>query len=207
VRTLLAIVLAAGATGAPAVEHTLGGTKAARASLLAAADLGEGWTGKPSLQTGVMFACKGYRPSGAGVIETGAATSPTLSYSSVGPFISQKTSVYATPREAATYWRRAVRPGLVACAVQNVEDLRSRGLDVKIVGKAKLPFSSAVDRAAAYRVTAVANRLPLYFDVILLGRGRTITSVAISSFQQAPPPNFEQLLARVIARKLRGPSA
>jgi len=201
---LLAIVLAA---AAPAVRHRPADVQAARASVLAAADLGKGWTGEATAQRGVALSCPGYRPSGAGVVETGAAASPALRYGRTGPFVSQQASVYASARQADAYWRRAVRPGLLACVVQNVEALRARGVKVTVLSKRRLPLAAAVGHAAAYRVKARANALVLYFDVLVLGSGRTITTVSVSSFQQAPPAAFEQAVARILVRKLGGPAA
>jgi hypothetical protein len=201
---LLAVLLAA---AGPAVHHGAADTRLARASLLTAAELGKGWTGKPGPQQGVTLACRGYGPSGAGVVETGAAASPSLSFGTTGPFLSQQTSVYATAAQASAYWRRAVRPGLLACLRENVEALRAKGVKVTILSQRKLARSTALAHTAAFRVTARANRLTLYFDVLLLGNGRTITSLALSSFQQAPPAAVEETLARLVVRKLGGPAA
>jgi hypothetical protein len=203
-RVLLAILLAA---AAPAAKHDAADMKAARTSVLAAADLGKGWTGKASPQAGVSLSCKGWSPSGAGIVETGAAASPSLSAATTGPFLYQATSIYATAAQANTYWARAVKPGIVACAVQNVEALAARGVKVSVISRGKLPLSSALAHTAAFRVKARANKLTLYFDVLLFGNGRTITTVSLSSFQSAPPPAFEEILARIVARKLGGPAA
>ncbi len=202
-RVLLAIAAAA---ALPAVHHTRAGTAAAQAALLRASDLGKGWSGKASVQRGVRLACPGYAPSGAGIVEVGGAASPDFSYGTTGPFVSQETSVYATAAEARTYWARAVRPGLLACVAQNVEALAAKGAKVAITRRETLPFSSSAPRAAAYRVVARVNRLTLYFDVILLGSGRAIAAIAVSSFEQAPPAAFEQILAHDLAARL-GPQA
>src|SRR6266581_2576186 len=135
-RVLLAILLTA---AAPAMKHTAADTAIAKASLVTAADVGKGWTGKASPQQGASFGCSGYRPSGTGIVETGAATSAALTYDTVGPFILQKTSVYATTAEANTYWQRAVKPGLIGCVVQTLESIESRGVKVTINSQGKLP--------------------------------------------------------------------
>jgi hypothetical protein len=93
-RILLAIVFAA---VTPAMKHTTADTATARASLVKVADFGKGWTGKPSTQRGIGLGCAGFNPSGQGIVETGAAASPTISYGTIGPFVTQRTSVYASP--------------------------------------------------------------------------------------------------------------
>jgi hypothetical protein len=201
---LLATLLAA---AAPSVVHVAADMKVARASLLTAAALGKGWTGKPAPQTGVMLACRGHSPSGAGIVETGAAASQSLSFGSTGPFLSQQTSVYRSATQANAYWRRAVTPELAVCVAQNVEALRAKGVKVTILSRRRLTLPSTVAHSTAFRVTARANKLTLYFDVLLLGNGRAITSIALSSFQQAPTAAVEQGLARIAARKLGGPGA
>ena len=207
-RVLLAILLA---TAAPAMKHTGADTKLAQASLVKAADFGNGWTGKSSPQEGATFGCNGFQPNGAGIVETGAATSPSITYDTTGPFILQKTSVYATAGEAKTYWQRAVTPGLVTCAVQTLQAVEARGVKVAITSQGKLPFSTSLPQTSAYRVvgrlTSANNKVTNYFDVIILGEGRAITVITVSSFKAAPPAAFERALARLVITRLAGPGA
>jgi hypothetical protein len=201
-RVLLAILLAA---GAPAVHHTSAGTQAARTSLLKLADLGKGWTGAAvTTQRGIQLSCPGHAPSAKGIVETGGAASPSFSGSQAGPFVQQNTSVYATTVQANAWWQRAVTPSLATCVAQTFDALAARGVRVKLLSKGKLPFSTALSHTAAYRVVATANGKKLYFDVILLGTGRTITDVTISSFLQPVPSKYERGLAALVVRKLRG---
>ncbi len=205
-RVLLAILLAA---VTPAMHHTSADTTTAQHSLLRASDFGMGWTGKASPQSGVLLSCSGYSVNGAGIVETGAASSPDFSYKSTGPFVSQKTSVYATSAETNTYWQRGVTPGLVTCVAQTLEALRSRGIKVTITSQGKLPFSTALSHTAAYRVVATVgkNKLTYYLDVIILGEGRSIASLAITSIQTPTSGNVERALASLIATRLNGPGA
>src|SRR4051794_5017315 len=207
-RVLLAILLAA---AAPAVKHNAADTAKARASVLAVKDLGNGWTGAASPQSGVTFACAGYRPSGSGVVETGSATSPTFSYSQTGPFLLQKASVYASVGQANTYWRRAVTPKLLTCAVQTLEAVTARGVKVKITKKATYPLKTGIAHTLAFRVvgslTSNGNTVTNYLDVIVLGSGRTITAVTISSFRSAPPAEFERIVAHEVGQRIGVPTA
>jgi len=203
-RVLLAIALAA---GTPVAHHTSAGTKAAQALLLTKAELGKGWSGAPTPQQGVRLSCPGHAPSAKGIVEVGAASSPAFAASATGPFVQQNASIYASAGQANTWWRRGVTPSLVACVAQTFEALAARGVKVKVTSTGKLPFSTALPHTAAYRVVATANGNKLFFDVILLGSGRTITDVSISSFLKPVSAKDEQALAKVIVRKLGGPSA
>lgn len=204
-RVLLAIVLAA---GTPAVHHSAAGTSAARSSLLALKDLGKGWTAAAATkQQGVALTCAGHSPSAKGVVETGAASSPAFSATQAGPFVQQNTSVYASTAQATAWWKRVVTPSLVTCAAGTFDALRAKGVKVTLVSRGKLTLSSALTRTAGYRVVANANGKKLYFDLIVLGSGRTITAVTVSSFVQPVPATYERALATVIARKLGGPAA
>src|SRR4051794_25984869 len=123
-RILLAVLLVA---AAPVARHNAHDMTVAKSTVLARSDLGKGWSGTASPQGGVAFACRGYSPSGAGIVETGAAASPTFSFGPTGPFLLQKTSVYRTVAQANTYWRRAVTSKLLACAVQTLQAVSARG--------------------------------------------------------------------------------
>jgi hypothetical protein len=205
VRVLLAIVLAA---ATPAVHHTSAGTKAARASLLKPADLGKGWTAAAApRQQGVPLTCTGHDPSAKGIVETGAASSPAFSATQAGPFVQQNTSVFASAAEAGTWWRRAVTPTLVRCAAGTFAALRARGVKVSVVSQSTLPVSTGLPHTAAFRVVAKANGKKLYFDLIVLGSGRAITGVTVSSFLQPVPAKYERALAVLIARRLGGGGA
>jgi hypothetical protein len=78
---------------------------------------------------------------------------------------------------------------------------------VSVVSQGTLPMSTALPHTAAFRVVAKANGKKLYFDLIVLGTGRTITGVTVSSFVQPVPARYERALAVVVARKLGGPAA
>jgi hypothetical protein len=201
-RVLLAIVLAA---GTPAVHHTTAGTKAAQASLLELADLGKGWTATAvTRQQGVPLTCTEHDPSAKGVVETGAASSPAFSVAATGPFVQQNTSVFATTGAANRWWRRAVTPSLVRCAAGTFAALRARGVKVSVVSQGTLPMSTALPHTAGYRVVAKANGRKIYFDLLVLGTGRAITGITVSSFIQPVPAKYERALATLVARKLKG---
>ena len=203
-RVLLSVLLAAGTAAGPAMRHTSAGTKAAQASLLKSSDFTKGWSGTASPQTGVHLSCSGHSVNGAGVVETGAAASPNFSYGSTGPFVSENTSVYATSAEANTYWQRAVTPQLVTCVSGVLRALAARGISVTITSQGKLPMTTSLSHTAAYRAigTVGKNKLTYYVDVIVLGEGKALTSLAIISIQNPTSAKVEKALATLVASRL-----
>jgi hypothetical protein len=212
-RLLQAIVLAGVFTGAalaaaPAAKHTAAGTSGAKASLITLKDLGTGWQAGQTGTPGLKLSCKGWTPSGAGIVETGAAGTPGFAGGQLGPFLSQTTSVYESPQEAAAYWKRAVQPGLITCVTQTVQTIARSGVKVKITKQGSLAMpKTAAQLVAGYRVVAnltskKAGTHPLYFDVLLLGKGKTLTEITLSSFVSPIPAKVEIALATLVAHRL-----
>lgn len=203
----ICVATAAAATGPPRARHTAAGTKLAQSSLLRVGDFGNTWTQSPNAASpGLDLSCPGYTPKQGDLIEIGTATSPNFKGGNVGPFVLQKTSVYATPQTAATLWQRSVKPGLVECVAQSLEALKSKGVGVTISSRETVPLGAVGDRSASYRVVATLTtkqqRLQTYFDVLLLGSGKTITEVTVSQFQKPPPLKWEIALAKIAARRI-----
>ena len=192
----------------PGGEAHAAGNTAAKASLLTLANLGKGWTESTPGTAGLVLSCPGWAPSGKGIVETGIAQTGSLSAGSVGPFLSQSTSVYASSKEAAAYWARAVKPGLLKCVAQTVEAIGAQGLKVAITHEGSLPLGKVADLTAGYRVVATLTsatrsyKRTLYFDVLLVGHGATLSEITLSSFVSAVPSKVETALATVVARKL-----
>lgn len=208
VALLLAGAFAATAlAAAPAARHTRAGTTAAEKPLLTLKDLGKGWQAGSSGPPGLKLECPGWHPNGSGIVETGAGGTPAFAASSVGPFVSQTASTYATAKQAAAYWQRAVKPGLVTCVTQTVQSIGARGVKVKITHQGALSVGKAAPETAAFRVVATlaasAKRSQtLYFDVILLGSGKTLTEITLSSFVSPVPARVENALATLVAHRL-----
>ena len=59
-----------------------------------------------------------------------------------------------------------------------------------------------LSHAEEYKVTGElgANKLKSYLDIVVLGDGRSITEIAVSSIGSAPPLEFEQILATTRSR-------
>jgi hypothetical protein len=207
-----AVLAGPAAAAAPSAEHTAAGTAAAKASLLTKSDLGKYWTAGATGTPGLRLSCKGWAPSGAGIVETGAAGSPSYSSSNVGPWVAQTTSVYGSTKQASTYWARAVRPGLVACVLETVKAVESQGIKVTVLSKGNLPVDKASSLTAAYRVVAnlaAPGKTPrkLYFDVVLLGRGNTLSELSMTSFVAPVPAKVENALAKLVASRIGVPTA
>ena len=177
---LLAAAALAGpaAAAAPSAKHTARGTTAAKASLLTSSDLGSAWTAGATGTPGLHLSCTAGRRAGRGSSRRGRPGRRASPSSQVGPFVSQTTSVYGSPKQASAYWARAVQPGLVACVVQTVAAVEAQGIHVKVLSKGSLPMSKVSNLTAGYRVVAnltSPGKSPrkLYFDVVLVGRGST----------------------------------
>ncbi|HEX4518574.1 MAG TPA: hypothetical protein VH063_03230 [Gaiellaceae bacterium] len=199
---------AVASAAAPAAKHTKAGNASAKSSLLTVAVLGKGWKATAGNAPGLKLSCPGFAPSGKGIVETGVAGTGSLSTSSVGPFVSQATSVYATPGQAATYWKRAVTPGLVKCIAETVDAIGAQGVKVAITKEGSLPLAKVTDMTTAYRVVATLSSAKrnynrkLYFDVILIGSGKTLTEITVSSIVSAVPAKVEAALATIVAHKI-----
>jgi len=207
-----AVLAGPAAAAAPSAEHTAAGTAAAKASLLTKSDLGRYWTAGATGTPGLRLSCKGWAPSGAGIVETGAAGSPSYSSSNVGPWVAQTTSVYGSTKQASTYWARAARPGLLACVLETVKAVESQGIKVTVLSKGNLPVDKATSLTAAYRVVAnltAPGKTPrkLYFDVVLLGRGNTLSELSMTSFVAPVPAKVENALAKLVASRIGVPTA
>lgn len=204
---------AGAATGPPQAAHTSAGTKLAQASLLRVSDFGGGWTAQAGgASPGLNFSCTGFMPKQSDLVEIGTATSPLFKGSTIGPFVVQKTSVYASAKTAKTLWQRAVKPRLVECVAQSLELLSSRGVRVAITSKETVPLGAIADRSASYRVVATLTdkqRVKTYLDVVLLASNRTITELTISQYQKPPALKSEIALAKIAARRIGagGPAA
>lgn len=208
----LTVTAAASAT-APAAKHTAAGNKTAKSSLLTVSVLGKGWKSSGATATGLVLSCPGFQPSGKGIVETGVASTGSLSTGSVGPFVSQATSVYGSAGQAAKYWARAVKPGLIKCVAQTVEAIGAQGVKVSITKQGNLPLTKVVDMTSAYRVVATLSsakrhyKRQLYFDVIVLGQGKTLSEITISSIVSPVPAKVEAALATIVAHKLGAQTA
>ncbi len=197
----LAVTAAAAAAG-PALDHTAAGSAAAKASLITKTDLGSGWTSSATKGAGIEVSCTGHVPSGKGIVETGAAASPSFAGGQAGPFVVQETSVYKTSAQASAYWKRAVDAGVVNCTRQALETITAKGIKIKIDSQGPIKVQQVGKLTAGYRVVATLSSakqksLKTYMDWIFVGKGNALTQIEISAFSQAVPAKYEYALATI----------
>jgi hypothetical protein len=203
-RALLAALAVVATT--PGVHHTPGGMTAAHRSLAARVDLGPGWKAGPTPKKPGALACR-TPTSLKGVVETGAAVSPTYSASGSGPFVSGSAFVYDTAAGAARFFAQIAKPNALPCLAQSLATGKSTsGVTFTVTGRQTLAAPRVGVSAAAYRVvgraTITAQKVTVYADVILLQRGSTIAELTFASFSTPVPPTTETRIARAAASRL-----
>jgi hypothetical protein len=202
----VAVLLVAAAAAATVAHHTPAGMTLARHALLRRGDLGRGWTGSAAPNTVPELTCPGFSPRLQGVVESGSAITPTFQGSSSGPFVSQTAYAYATGAEEGTVWRNVARPSLLRCVAASLTQGSGNGVRFTVADKRLLSLPKLAARAAGYRVAGTASTpgqtIDVYLDVLLLGRGETVTEISISSFAQPVARAFELRLARIVARRM-----
>jgi hypothetical protein len=203
---VVAALLAASAGAAVKTKHTSAGRALARSVLLHRADLGGGWSSAPPPKKVPEPTCPGFNPRMPGAVETGVAITPTYRRSSSGPFVSQTAYAYATPAEEATAWHKLATRGLLICVAKSLTESAAQGVRFTITGRHRLSLPKLPASAAGYRVTARASQtgqsVGVDLDVVMLGRGRTLSEISISSIKQPPSRGFELRLARAVARRM-----
>jgi len=194
-------------TTAKKTTHTTAGMAAAARAVLAAVDLGTGWTaGKPA-PSSASPTC-GSAGLGAGVVEIGKAISPTFSQSASGPFVSQVVFVYATVPEAKQVWQRASGNAALDCLARTVTSGSTKATRFTVLHTQRLVSPQAGTHSAAYRViasahsTSPAQTIDVYFDLVLVGEGKALTLISWAGFEQPLDRSLEVAVARAVARRL-----
>ncbi len=204
------MALVAAGTARAAVVHHHGpspGTLFARSLRLRLSDFGSGWSVQsPPPRRVPKLTCPAFDPSVKGVAPTGAAASPTFQAGSSGPFVSQSVYAFAGATQEATFWDRVLRPHLVRCVAQSLVAGSSASVRFRVTGKHPLALPTLAVAARGYRVTGTATTtdqtVNVYLDMIVLGRGRAVTQISFSNFQQPADRALELRLARTMARRL-----
>jgi hypothetical protein len=203
-RALLAVLAVAAAT--PGIHHTTVGMTAAHRALLQRGDLGAGWSAGATPKAPGSLACA--TPSSVkGVVETGAAVSPTYRAASSGPFVSSSAFVYDSSAGAAKYFTQIAKPQALKCLAQTMASGKTTaGVTITVVKRQVLPAPSLSTTAAAYRVVGraavPAQKVDVYADVVLLQRGNAISEVTLAGFSAPLDPATERRIVRVAAARL-----
>ncbi len=187
-------------------KHTSADMAAAQRVLPALVDFGPGWTAAPTSGAEATLTCPDSQPLLPGVVETGAASSPTFESSTTGPFVSASAWVYRSADDAATVWQKAVGPGVLRCFVRSVEHGSTSAVKFTVGSAGPLALPRLAERAAAYRVVATARTagqsIATYYVLVVLGQGREIAELTLARFTTPVSRDAELALARTIARRL-----
>jgi hypothetical protein len=77
---------------------------------------------------------------------------------------------------------------------------------LKPSGTKSLPLPGAPRQVALYRVngqaTTPGQNVPVYLDVVLITRGRYVSELQLSNFDNPPSHSLELRLARLLASRL-----
>jgi hypothetical protein len=207
--TGLALALLVGhaaAAGPPKTTHTATGMAAARHLLVTIRAFPAGWTTAAAANGFSGLTCPVFTPSTKGVIERGAASSPSYRAATEGPFANQSAYVYATAAQASLFWRRVATPGIARCVAQSVTQASTTNVQFKVTGRRPIAAPSLAARTAAYRVTAKVTTpgqtADAYVDLVLVGRGRAISALGFWGVNDPVPRSLEARIARAAAKKL-----
>lgn len=150
--------------------------------------------------------CPQFKPSVSGAVEIGVAASPTFRARPSGPFVSETVHAYATRAQQAAVWRTIDRPGLRRCAAASLRYGAGGGVHIVLTGRRRLSLPPLPAPVTGYRVSGTASlsyqMIDVYLDLLVLGRGRTIVELALSSFEQPPSGPLEARLARAVLRRM-----
>jgi hypothetical protein len=217
-RVTVAALLVAGAlaatalaaNGEPQKRLTRAGQAYARSLVVQAGDIGPGWKGKPSKNTGGNLRCKGFNPDESDLVETGEASGPDFTRG-LGDLVSSSASVYRSANEAQTSWSRVVKPGLLDCLSNLLRQQATPDVKIRVLSSQAVSFPRAAPRQAAFRLIveftvregARSVTLKPALDVILLGRGQADVAVYTMALLKPFAPQFEPGLIRALAARLR----
>jgi hypothetical protein len=216
VAAALALLLAvAGATAAAAVGQrdprreterlTAADNALARRVALRAADLTPAWkqTALPSDQ-GEGLRCPGFNPDFSRFTITGKAS--TGFTTAAGSTVVSLVEVYVNRADAVGDFRLGTQPQVSRCLRTTLERSvpPSPGLTFR-VRSSKLQPLRVGDRGAVFRLVAEVSSgrqsLPVYLDVLVFQRGRTIAALLYTSPLQRV--SGQLTLARAVARRMR----
>jgi hypothetical protein len=205
----LAFALLAGRTaaaGTPRTTHTATGMAAARQLLVTSRAFPAGWTTAAAATGFSGLTCPVFTPSTKGVVERGAATSPSYRAAAAGPFANQSAYVYASAAQASLFWRRVATPGIARCVAQSVTQASTTTVQFKVTGRRPIAAPSLGARTAAYRVTATVTTsgqtADAYVDLVLIGHGRAISALGFWGVNDPVPRALEARIARAAARRI-----
>jgi hypothetical protein len=138
-------------------------------------------------------------------VEIGRAGSPTWEQSANGPFVSETTYAYASAGQETSVWDAVVRPKFARCAAQSLIAGSGGGVSFKVTRAHPLGLPG-FPSGSRYRVSGTATSsgqsVDVYLDQIVIGRGKVIAVLSVSSFEAPVANRLELRLARAALRRL-----
>lgn len=177
----------------------------AKSAVLRRADLASGWRALAiPAQEDRRLTCPGFDPDFSAFTITGKAVSAFAHPD--GASLTTAMEVYRSRADAAGDFRTGTTSGVVRCLRDVLERaLGSSPVPVRVRSSSQVAAPRLGDRSAAYRVVAALDAngrtVPLYLDVLVFGRGRSLGSLmAVSAFR---PLGARTALARTMLARMR----
>jgi hypothetical protein len=218
VLVLVTASTALAATGDPQRRITPADQAKARSMLLRASDLTKGFTAKPSSSSDDGPNCAALDESDLTL--TADVSSPDFTRTGSGYVsVGSSAQIYGSVGDAGASWRRGTSTAALRCIAGYFQRLaRKDSSGLRFVSVRRLDFPAIAPLTARFRVVfsapAAGGSLPIYFEIVVLQRGRAQVSLLFGS-AAAPVPRRDQLaLAGVVAARMAkalrsegGPSA
>lgn len=175
---------------------------------LRASDLGAGWKKtKPTPASDEPLNCPGFKPDLSAFTITGEAQSEFARAN--GTAAMSAVEVYESRADAVGDFRAAATPAAAKCLRHGLEEAlrkeRDSRVKLTVVSSKVAPAPAVGDRRIGYRLVMRAEYsgipVPLYFDVTVVQRGRTIA--ALSFMGAFKPVAGRQRAATLVAARMR----
>lgn len=138
------------------------------------------WVGGKVTVNDGQLSCSDYRPSGSGLVETGAAGDK---FSSTGITISDQVEILASARMVATDARRTFTGAVVPCLRSSLA--HALGAHGAVPSVSEIAFRRLAEYVHAYRVLydikARGKSFPVILDIICVGAARTEMTLTVNA--------------------------
>jgi hypothetical protein len=178
----------------------------ARTLLVKRGDLpGVGW--KSERSTGDNSTCKSFNPDESKLVETGEQDA--LEFTRVGGFVTSTAAIFKTMKDAQTAWNLEVKPKILDCLAEGLNQVSTSSAAVRIVSRGTLAYPHLAQRTAAFVVRLAFNVQGVKFNadlrVVCLGKGRAnlaLMTLSPGSPLMPLPAGVDRKLATKLARRL-----
>ena len=178
----------------------------ARTLLVKRADLpGVGW--KSQRSTGDDSTCRSFSPDESKLVETGEQDSPE--FTRVGGFVTSTAGIFRTTKDAQTSWNLEVKPKILDCLAEGLNQASTGGASIRIVKRGTLSYPHLAPRTAAFYVRLAFDvqgvKLNADLRVICLGKGRAnvaLMTLSPGSPLMPLPAGLDRRLATKLAQRL-----